>query len=42
MCSACKTEVSVEHANELMDMIKEIHKIFWASKDRDVQWVTAG
>ena len=42
LCSAVKVEVSLEHATELMDAIKEIHGIFWASKDRDVAWYTAG
>ena len=40
LCSAVKVEVSLEHANELMDAIKEIHGIFWATKDRDVAWYT--
>ena len=35
-------EVSLEHANELMAAIEEIHGIFWATKDRDVAWYTAG
>ena len=42
LCSATKVEVSLEHATELMDAVKEIHGIFWASKDRDVAWYTAG
>jgi len=42
LCSSCKTEVSIEHANELMDNIKQIHTIFWKTKDRDVEWYTAG
>lgn len=42
LCSATKVEVSLEHATELMDAIKEIHGIFWATKDRDVAWYTAG
>ncbi|MFN3202475.1 MAG: superoxide dismutase, Ni [Bradymonadia bacterium] len=41
LCSSCKVEVSVEHAGELMDAIKEIHEIFWKSKGRDVAWYTA-
>lgn len=41
LCSAVKVEVSLEHANELMEAIKEIHNIFWSSKDRDVAWYTA-
>ncbi len=40
-CSACKVEVSLEHAEELMAKIKEIHGIFWKTKNRDVAWVTA-
>ena len=41
LCSAVKVEVSVEHAGELMDAIKEIHTIFWATKGREVTWYTA-
>ncbi|MEO0374550.1 Superoxide dismutase [Ni] [Acaryochloris thomasi RCC1774] len=41
LCSACKVEVSVEHATELMAAVEQIHGIFWATKDRDVQWVKA-
>lgn len=41
LCSAVKVEVSLEHATELMDAIKEIHEIFWASKDKEVAWYTA-
>jgi len=41
LCSAVKVEVSAEHAAELMDAIKEIHEIFWATKGRDVPWYTA-
>lgn len=42
LCSACKVEVSLEHANELMDAIKQIHEIFWATKNRQVEYYTAG
>ena len=41
LCSAVKVEVSAQHAGELMDAIKEIHEIFWATKGRDVPWYTA-
>ncbi|RME65073.1 MAG: superoxide dismutase, Ni [Caldilineae bacterium] len=41
LCSAVKVEVSEEHANELMEAIQEIHKIFWATKGRDVAYYTA-
>ena len=41
LCSAVKVEVSLEHAQELMAAIKEIHEIFWATKGREVPWYTA-
>lgn len=41
LCSACKVEVNLDHANELMDTIKKIHDIFWATKGRDITWYTA-
>jgi len=41
LCSACKQEVSLEHANELIDAVKKIHEIFWATKERNVAWYTA-
>jgi len=42
LCSACKVEVSLERATQLLNAIKEIHDIFWATKDRKVEWYTAG
>ena len=41
LCSSVKVEVSAQHAQELMDAVKEIHEIFWASKDREIAWYTA-
>ena len=41
LCSAVKVEVSVTHAQELMDAIEEIHNIFWATKNREVTYYTA-
>jgi nickel superoxide dismutase len=41
LCSACKQEVSLEHAQELMDAIKRVHEIFWETKGKDVAWYTA-
>ena len=41
LCSSGKVEVSAQHAEELMDAVKEIHEIFWKSKNRDVAWYTA-
>lgn len=42
LCSSVKVEVSLEHANELMEAIENIHNIFWETKGRKVEWVTAG
>ncbi len=42
LCSSCKVEVSVQHAEELMEAIKEIQEMFWATKNRtDVPWYKA-
>ena len=41
LCSTVKVEVSAVHAQELMDAVEEIHKIFWATKGRDIAWYTA-
>ena len=41
LCSACKVEVSVEHAQELMDAIEEIHNMFWSVKGREISWIRA-
>ena len=42
LCSAVKVEVSAAHAQELMDAVKAIHDIFWATKNRDVPFYLAG
>jgi nickel superoxide dismutase len=41
LCSAVKQEISLEHAQELMDNIKRVHEIFWETKNKDVAWYTA-
>lgn len=41
LCSAVKVEVNLEHAQELMQAIENIHNIFWATKGREVPWYTA-
>ena len=41
LCSACKVEVSAQHAQELMDAIESIHHMFWAIKGREVPWIRA-
>ncbi len=40
-CSACKVEVSLQHAEELLDYVKQIHELFWKTKGREVPWTTA-
>ena len=41
LCSSTKVEVSLDHANELLEAVKEIHTIFWDTKRRDIEWFTA-
>ncbi|MCP4358538.1 MAG: superoxide dismutase, Ni [Chloroflexi bacterium] len=41
LCSAVKVEVSLEHAQELMTAIEDIHNIFWGTKGRNVAYYTA-
>lgn len=41
LCSSVKVEVNLDHANELMEAIQEIHKMFWATKNRNVEYYTA-
>ena len=41
LCSACKHEVNLDHANALLDTVKQIHDIFWSTKNREVAWYTA-
>jgi nickel superoxide dismutase len=42
LCSACKVEVSAEHAQELMDAIESIHNMFWNVKGRsEISWIRA-
>ena len=41
LCSSCKVEVNLPHAEELMATCKKIHEIFWKAKGRDVAYYTA-
>jgi nickel superoxide dismutase len=41
LCSSVKVEVSLEHAEELMETVQKIHEMFWATKNRDIEWYTA-
>lgn len=41
LASACKQEVSLEHAQELLEKIKVIHEMFWKTKGKDVAWYIA-
>ena len=42
LCSSCKVEVSINHAEELMKKVEEVHHLFWKTKNRDVPWQIAG
>ncbi len=42
LCSACKVELSPEHCDELVAAVENIHDIFWATKNRKVEWQLAG
>lgn len=42
LCSACKVEVSPQHADELIDAVRQIHDMFWSTKGRQVAWNLAG
>ena len=41
LCSACKQEVSLRHAEQLMKMVQKIHELFWKTKNRKVKWYLA-
>lgn len=41
LCSACKVEVNLAHATDLLEAIHKIHDLFWATKNRKVEWYTA-
>ncbi len=41
LCSACKQEINLERAEELMKMVEKIHNIFWDSKNCKIEWYTA-
>ena len=41
LCSACKVEVSLEHATKLLTTVEKIHNMFWATKEREVTWYKA-
>ncbi len=41
LCSETKVHVNVEACEDLMKTIEKIHEIFWATKGRDVSFVTA-
>ncbi len=41
LCSACKVNIDQSKAEELMVAVEKIHNIFWESKGRNDEWVTA-
>ena len=42
LCSACKVELSLDHANDLLDHVHKVHDLFWSIKGRKIDWYTAG
>ena len=42
ICSACKVELSIDHANDLLNHVEQIHNLFWSIKGRDIDWYTTG
>ncbi|RME70843.1 MAG: superoxide dismutase, Ni [Planctomycetota bacterium] len=41
LCSACKYDVDLEKAEQLMATVEKIHHMFWKAKNREVAWYTA-
>tara|TARA_Y100001968_G_scaffold329177_1_gene377938 strand:+ start:3608 stop:4081 length:474 start_codon:yes stop_codon:yes gene_type:complete len=41
LCSATKVNIDQSKAEDLMQAIEKIHNIFWQSKGRSDQWITA-
>ncbi len=41
-CSACKQHIDSALAQDLLATVRRVHELFWATKQRDVAWITAG
>ena len=41
LCSACKVNVDLAKAQELMESVEKIHHMFWKSKGRGDAWIKA-
>lgn len=41
LASAVKVEVNLDKAQAFLAAVKQIHEIFWATKNRDIAWYTA-
>ncbi len=41
LCSACKVNIDLAKAQELMQSVEKIHHMFWKSKGRSDAWTTA-
>ena len=41
LCSACKVNIDQSKAEELLHAVQNIHNMFWSSKGRNDNWVTA-
>ncbi|MED5371543.1 MAG: superoxide dismutase, Ni [Myxococcota bacterium] len=39
--SYAKVECSLEHAQNVMNYVQQIHELFWKTKNRDIAWYTA-
>lgn len=40
-CSATKTSVSLQAAEQLLTAVESVHHVFWSTKGRDIPWYTA-
>jgi len=41
LCSHAKVEVNLNAAESLLNAVKEVHDIFWSTKNREVKWELA-
>ena len=41
LCSACKVNVDLGKAEELLSTVEKVHHMFWKSKNRSDAWTTA-
>ena len=41
LCSACKVNIDLNKAEELLAAVQKMNSMFWSSKGRSDSWVTA-